>query len=390
MQTSSLKQQFPLSPKKFWKKMTEKSIIFFIVSLLFSVIYALWRFSLEGNINNFSPSWSVAINMIPIFLVFFIVLMGIYAVYIHYYIKLYYYADDQDFLTIKKGVITPAQIHVQYAKIQDVYVDQDLLDRIFGIYDVHISSATYTSGIEAHIDGVDKASAEGLKNLLLQKIKKGSGYTTSTQTSETSVEQNSTTNTAEEIHNVHFSKPVSSETYGLGDNWWTGEFVKVALASVFIPGFITGWLILGANKKTAEFTVNWPFTFKLWLGILVVYVLYRLIYLYLWKKHYKYDFGPEFIYMKIGVIAVSEKNMGYNSIQDVQVTQSLVDRIFGVADLVIENASGGSMPIDPRYRAKQAAINGIVIEGLSLSDARTIADELKKVISNKKDNSKGL
>ena len=59
----------------------------------------------------------------------------------------------------------PAQIHVQYGKIQDVYVDQDLLDRILGIYDVHISSATYSSGIEAHIDGVDKVGAEGLKNL---------------------------------------------------------------------------------------------------------------------------------------------------------------------------------------------------------------------------------
>jgi len=49
-------------------------------------------------------------------------------------------------------------------------VDQDLLDRIFGLYDVHLSSATISSGMEAHIDGLEKQAAEGLRNILLQTV----------------------------------------------------------------------------------------------------------------------------------------------------------------------------------------------------------------------------
>lgn len=49
-------------------------------------------------------------------------------------------------------------------------VDQDLLDRIFGLYDVHLSSATISSGFEAHIDGVEKPAADGLRQLLLKAV----------------------------------------------------------------------------------------------------------------------------------------------------------------------------------------------------------------------------
>jgi putative membrane protein len=314
-----------------------------------------------------------------VFVISFIVLMTIYGIYVHYYIKTYYYEDNGDFLTIRKGPITPAEINVQYAKIQDVYIDQDLLDRIFGIYDVHISSATYSSGIEAHIDGVNKNSAEALKNLFLQKIKGG------TSNAQASNQFNVNTSSTEKpiINNVTFSRPISSDEFGLSSNWWVGEFVKAAFASVLIPGLFT-FLIWSKIE-----TLSLQFTFLLWVSILIIYTLYRLIFLYLWKTHYKYNFGPEYIYIKTGIISISEKNMGYNSIQDVGIRQTLIDRIFGVADLIIENASGATMPAG--RNGQRIAMNGINIEGLSLADAQSVSDELKKVIINKRDSfNKGL
>jgi len=51
-----------------------------------------------------------------------------------------------------------------------------------GLYDVHLSSATVSSGIEAHIDGVEKPAADGLRKIILEKvsekIKKGRGQNT--------------------------------------------------------------------------------------------------------------------------------------------------------------------------------------------------------------------
>ena len=49
-------------------------------------------------------------------------------------------------------------------------MDQNLLDRFFGLYDVHLSSATASSGMEAKIDGVEKEAADGLRAMLLKKV----------------------------------------------------------------------------------------------------------------------------------------------------------------------------------------------------------------------------
>jgi putative membrane protein len=106
-------------------------------------------------------------------LICYAIMISINAWYIKTYIHRYYYDCNDQFVTIKKGVFAPTEIHVQYQKIQDVYVDQDLLDRFMGIYDVHIASATVTSGIEAHIDGVDQPVAESIKNFMLAKIQGG-------------------------------------------------------------------------------------------------------------------------------------------------------------------------------------------------------------------------
>jgi membrane protein YdbS with pleckstrin-like domain len=58
--------------------------------------------------------------------------------------------------------------------LQDVYVDQDILDRIFSLYDVHVSSATIISGNLSHIDGLNKENAQAIKNLILSGIHKES------------------------------------------------------------------------------------------------------------------------------------------------------------------------------------------------------------------------
>ncbi|MEI7478082.1 MAG: hypothetical protein WCJ81_06425 [bacterium] len=69
---------------------------------------------------------SIIVLPIAVLLLYFVA----YAVYIKTYIKRYYYAGEDYFITIKKGVFTTAEIHVQWGKIQDVYVDQDIVDRI--------------------------------------------------------------------------------------------------------------------------------------------------------------------------------------------------------------------------------------------------------------------
>lgn len=87
------------------------------------------------------------------------------------YFKRYFYDIRDDFLVIKKGVLAPTETVLPYDKLQDVYVDQDIFDRLFSLYDVHVSTATLMSGVQAHIDGVNKENSNLFREMILKNIK---------------------------------------------------------------------------------------------------------------------------------------------------------------------------------------------------------------------------
>src|ERR1035437_8769229 len=174
---SALERQFPLSQKKFFKKMfsycVSSGVFSIFAGIIVSVIYFAITNNNYGNTANV-PNIPVMIGLfLTVAVVCFFVFTIPYGFYVKAYIRRYYYSGEDKYITIKKGVFAPAEIHVQYQKIQDVYVDQDILDRVMGLYDVHIASATVASGIEAHIDGVEHDIAEKIKELLLGKISGG-------------------------------------------------------------------------------------------------------------------------------------------------------------------------------------------------------------------------
>ena len=164
---SKTREQFPLSYKKIMKKTIARTIA--TVILLIVVLGFLFFISISGSVSQEAAGWFGAAAF-GIFVFLFLVILLTY-LYQRWYFAVYFYDLTDDFIQIKKGPITPREITIPYERIQDVYVDQDLLDRMFGLYDVHLSSATVSSGMEAHIDGVEKQAAEGIRAILLQTVK---------------------------------------------------------------------------------------------------------------------------------------------------------------------------------------------------------------------------
>ncbi len=162
---SKTREQFPLSYKKIMKKTIASTIA---ITILLLVVWGFLAFML-GSIGQDAIGW-LGTATFGIFGFLFVVILLTY-LYQRWYFAVYFYDLTNDFIQIKKGPITPREITIPYERIQDVYVDQDILDRIFGLYDVHLSSATVSSGMEAHIDGVEKQSAEGLRAILLETVK---------------------------------------------------------------------------------------------------------------------------------------------------------------------------------------------------------------------------
>ncbi len=162
---SKTREQFPLSYKKIIKKTVARTIA---ITILLLVVWGFLAFML-GSIGQEAIGW-LGTATFGIFGFLFVVILLTY-LYQRWYFAVYFYDLTNDYVVIRKGPITPREITIPYERLQDVYVDQDLLDRIFGLYDVHISSATTSSGMEAHIDGVEKQAADGLREILLQTIK---------------------------------------------------------------------------------------------------------------------------------------------------------------------------------------------------------------------------
>ena len=160
---SKTREQFPLSGKKPLKK-TIPSIIFSTV--LFFIILA------SGIFFSAFLNWSFSTVSVWLLLTGIFLAAGCFLTYQYqrWYFQVYFYDLTDDFIIIKKRVFTPIEITIPYERVQDVYVDQDLIDRIMGLYDVHLSSATISSGIEAHIDGVEKEASDGLRKIILEKV----------------------------------------------------------------------------------------------------------------------------------------------------------------------------------------------------------------------------
>ena len=160
---SKTREQCPLSGKKPFKK-TIPSIISSIVLFLIILVGGLICMSFFG----------LSFNLTFLIIVLTGILFSLFCFSMYqyqvWYFQVYFYDLTDDFIIIRKRVLTPREITIPYERVQDVYVDQDLVDRIMGLYDVHLSSATISSGMEAHIDGVEKEAADGLRKMILQKV----------------------------------------------------------------------------------------------------------------------------------------------------------------------------------------------------------------------------
>jgi membrane protein YdbS with pleckstrin-like domain len=256
-----------------------------IAYLVIFGIYAVKPFSFTSDASN--PITGEMQNQVATYvlmgggLIFALIILyyTLKAIYIHFYIRDYFYDADDSFITIRKGVSTPAEIHVQWQKVQDVYVDQDFLDRLLGIYDVHIATATIGSAIGAHIDGVDKGVADCLKQYILTRVQSGSAALGNIST--VGAQQN----------------PQSAPSVNLQE-------------------------VVGKSSEAYPLTRRW---------------------LFLWRQLFRFEFMQEYLLFKSGIISREEKHVLYRSVQDVIVAQTFWGRILGIATVKIQNAAGNGI-----------------------------------------------
>ena len=244
-------------------------------------------------------NWGLLVGAgVSLFLLLFFGRLLFYAWYFSAYIKRYYYDCNDRFVIIQKGVFSPTEIHVQYEKIQDVYVDQDVFDRLLGLYDVHIANATVTSGIEAHIDGVDQPTAEALKNLLLAKI------AARTQLPASPPAAQMTSPVAVQVNQPVPPADVSIKTFPLEPKWVAYSIVSSVFSSFFVSIFLYIFfvqaIVLAMVAKGVSSTIEYVV-----LGFVIVYLIvftFAVVSTFVWRGNFWWEFAPEFITRRQGFI----------------------------------------------------------------------------------------
>ncbi|MCX6800865.1 MAG: PH domain-containing protein [Candidatus Diapherotrites archaeon] len=146
-----ISKRFPLEKRKILKKTIVRSLWLVIIAAIIIALISV------------SPYFAVFAGLIVMALILLILIILIHQ---WLYLKGYYYNVSIDAVFIRKGVINSNEIILPFKMIQNVFVDQDILDRLFGLYDVHISTVTNTSAFLSHIDGVNKENAEKVRDII--------------------------------------------------------------------------------------------------------------------------------------------------------------------------------------------------------------------------------
>jgi len=169
--------KYPLEPRKIIKKVIASWIVLIIIVL--AILPGVWMVKMVRMVLNFTVlkdflfefSSQLLLDIATLFILLTII-KGIYEIF---YFKYYFYDLTEKELIIRKGVISRREVVIPFSRIQDIYVDQDFWDRIFGLYDIHVATAAtggyYAHSERAHIDGVNAQNAEALKKILLEKIR---------------------------------------------------------------------------------------------------------------------------------------------------------------------------------------------------------------------------
>jgi len=295
-----LQREFPLDRKKIWKKFLERVPIVGFLSL--------WLMGAGIGGGAVLASFGLGFLGLAVGLLGPAIGIGGLAFLWYWsneYYNRYYYSIEGKSLKVKKGVFFPNSASIPLEKISDIYSDQDLLDRIFGIYDLHFSSASQTSGNLSHIDGLSLGAMENLR-----KVLKGSIVSEKTAIAKAQVPE-----LAEQVF-----KPAGGRAYA-------AKLLGTALQ----------WLVLVIYLV---FNVSVIFRYPaillpIGLGILLVAAFF----VKLEVDSISYSVMADGIKVRTGWLTPKESFVFYGNIQDVEKTEGIIERLLSLATVSVKSMS---------------------------------------------------
>lgn len=144
----------------------------------------------------FGKKQDMDVKSVPVFVMFLFVsafVILIQSLFNYLRVKYFHFVIDENYMIFNQGVFKKESRNTPYGRIQGVYLNQSLFDRIFGLSSLTIEDfsvggfskmdtkgnigrgrgryeAVGFEGCRIHIPGIKKGDAEELKTMLLKKI----------------------------------------------------------------------------------------------------------------------------------------------------------------------------------------------------------------------------
>lgn len=348
----------PLEPRKVIKK-SIGSIFVWLIIVLMVIVFFSWmpgQVTTPGSGSEIDQMASVIKTWTWIIYIV-VTLLSIFYQYLYY--KFYYYNFQEDSAEIKKGVVSQATGHVYYARIQNIYVDQDILDRIMGLYDVHYETAGESSSFYSHVDGLNKTNADKLVQFILGKAKNTPG----------TIQNQPVTETTNVAQNTPPSPPVNLSTIYDKNNLPLSPsytFLMILQSSISLILFALYLIYIFFSSAGGASQLIF---FLLTIFVLLTIAIIRTI---LWVKYLNYNFDQIKGTLVTGIIARQTKIVYYNRIQNINVGQSFMERIFGLYNVSIETAGEGQTMKTSNSSIFGNIGNAFAIPGLKKEEADTL------------------
>jgi uncharacterized membrane protein YdbT with pleckstrin-like domain len=149
------------------------------------------------------------------------------------------------------------------------------------------------------------------------------------------------------------NETVTEKNYSVEKKWILKTIWGTLLGLVvFIPAFIITW-ITGAHNFSG---------YIIYISFYLIFAPIHIVIVTLQRINFHYALEDTFIVIHQGIIAKKQRSIPYGVIQNIFVKQDVFDRIFGLASIIIENASQGG---------GQGVQNGNKVFGITINNQKS-------------------
>lgn len=170
------------------------------------------------------------------------------------------------------------------------------------------------------------------------------------------------------------SNQINEQSYPIEPLWILKSVIPSLVTVPFFSGYFYYYILAYNFVQTSNYSLLFYF------AVYLISVPTHFLTLILARTTYKYEFTESYINLYQGLIRRQKRQLVYGVIQNIYVRQDLLDKLFGLASLTIENATNS---VDAGFQPKTLAGfvgNSISIPGLSLGNANDLKEKLQKLI----------